>query len=93
MLALGRALMQSPIMLMLDEPSLGLAPVMIDIVYETMSKIIAQGLSVLLVEQNIFYAIDMAGRCYLLENGKIVLEGDRNEFCENSLIKEAYLGI
>lgn len=93
MLALGRALMQNPVMLMLDEPSLGLAPVLIDIVYETVGKIIAQGLSILLVEQNIFYAIDMAGRCYLLENGKIVLEGDRKEFSENPQIKEAYLGM
>ncbi len=93
MLAIGRALMQNPVMLMLDEPSLGLAPVLVDAVYETVGKIIAQGLSILLVEQNISYAIDMAGRCYLLENGKIVLEGTRKEFSENPLIREAYLGM
>ncbi len=93
MLAIGRALMQNPVMLMLDEPSLGLAPVLVDVVYETVGKIIAQGLSILLVEQNISYAIDIAGRCYLLENGKIVLEGTRKEFSENPLIREAYLGM
>jgi branched-chain amino acid transport system ATP-binding protein len=93
MLAIGRALMQNPVMLMLDEPSLGLAPVLVDAVYETVGKIIAQGLSILLVEQNISYAIDMAGRCYLLENGRIVLEGTRKEFSENPLIREAYLGM
>ena len=93
MLTIGRALMQNPVMLMLDEPSLGLAPVLVEVVYETVGKIIAQGLAILLVEQNISYAIDMAGRCYLLENGKIVLEGTREEFSENPLIRETYLGM
>jgi branched-chain amino acid transport system ATP-binding protein len=93
MLAIGRALMQNPVMLMLDEPSLGLAPVLVEVVYETVAKIITQGLSILLVEQNISYAIEIAGRCYLLENGKIILEGTRKEFSENSLIREAYLGM
>jgi branched-chain amino acid transport system ATP-binding protein len=93
MLAIGRALMQKPLLLMLDEPSLGLAPILVDAVFETVGKIIQQGLSVLLVEQNIFYAIDLATRCYLLENGKISLHGPRAEFAENPLIKEAYLGM
>ena len=93
MLAIGRALMQNPVLLMLDEPSLGLAPVLVDAVYETVGKIIGQGLSILMVEQNIFYAIEMARRCYLLENGKIVLEGTRKEFSENPLIRETYLGM
>jgi branched-chain amino acid transport system ATP-binding protein len=93
MLAIGRALMQNPLLLMLDEPSLGLAPVLVDAVFETVGKIIAQGLSILLVEQNIFYAIDLASRCYLLENGRISLEGPRSEFTENPRIKEAYLGM
>jgi branched-chain amino acid transport system ATP-binding protein len=93
MLAIGRALMQNPVMLMLDEPSLGLAPVLVEVVYETVRKIIAQGLSILLVEQNIFYAVDSAGRCYLLENGRIALEGLPSEFTENPMIKEAYLGM
>jgi branched-chain amino acid transport system ATP-binding protein len=93
MLAIGRALMQKPLLLMLDEPSLGLAPIIVEAVFDTIGKIIQQGLSVLLVEQNIFYAIDLATRCYLLENGKISLEGPRAQFAENPLIKEAYLGM
>ena len=93
MLALGRALMQNPLLLMLDEPSLGLAPMLVEAVFDTVEKIIAQGLSILLVEQNIFYAIDLASRCYLLENGRISLEGPRSQFTENPRIKEAYLGI
>jgi len=93
MLAIGRALMQNPTLLMLDEPSLGLAPILVEAVFATVEKIIAQGLSILLVEQNIFYAIDLARRCYLLENGRITLEGPRAEFTENPRIKEAYLGM
>ncbi|HYB20424.1 MAG TPA: ABC transporter ATP-binding protein, partial [Thermodesulfobacteriota bacterium] len=93
MLAIGRALMQNPLLLMLDEPSLGLAPILVEAVFATVEKIIAQGLSILLVEQNIFYAIDLASRCYLLENGRISLEGLRSEFTENPKIKEAYLGM
>jgi len=93
MLAIGRALMQNPLLLMLDEPSLGLAPILVEAVFATVEKIIAQGLSILLVEQNIFYAIDLASRCYLLENGRITLEGPRGEFTENPKIKEAYLGM
>jgi branched-chain amino acid transport system ATP-binding protein len=93
MLAIGRALMQNPLLLMLDEPSLGLAPILVEAVFATVEKIIAQGLSILLGEQNIFYAIDLASRCYLLENGKINLEGPRVDFMENPRIKEAYLGM
>jgi len=93
MLAIGRALMQNPSLLMLDEPSLGLAPILVETVFATLEKIIAQGLSILLVEQNIFYAIDLASRCYLLENGVISLEATRAEFAENPRIKEAYLGM
>jgi branched-chain amino acid transport system ATP-binding protein len=93
MLAIGRALMQNPLLLMLDEPSLGLAPILVEAVFATVEKIIAQGPSILLVEQNIFYAIDLASRCYLLENGRISLEGPRGEFTENPKIKEAYLGM
>ena len=93
MLAIGRALMQNPLLLMLDEPSLGLAPILVEAVFATVEKIIAQGPSILLVEQNIFYAIYLASRCYLLENGRINLEGPRVEFMENPRIKEACLGM
>ncbi|MDH7499314.1 MAG: ATP-binding cassette domain-containing protein [candidate division NC10 bacterium] len=94
MLALGRALMQNPLLLMLDEPSLGLAPVLVEAVFETLRRIRGCGVSILLMEQNIFYAIELASRCYLLENGRrISLEGSRAEFRENPRVQEAYLGM
>ncbi len=93
MLALGRALTQEPKILMLDEPSLGLAPVIVDTVFETLEKIKEQNISILLVEQNVFHAIELANRCYLLENGQITLEGTKKEFEENPKIKESYLGM
>ncbi len=93
MLALGRALTQEPKLLMLDEPSLGLAPVIVDTVFETLEKIIQQNISILLVEQNVFHAIDLANRCYLLENGRVTLEGTQAEFAHDEKIKKAYLGM
>jgi len=92
MLAVGRALAQQPILLMLDEPSLGLAPVIVEMVFETLEKIKQEGIAILLVEQNVFFAIGMATRCYLLENGRVTLEGDREEFEQNPVIGESYLG-
>jgi len=93
MLALGRALTQEPRLLMLDEPSLGLAPVVVDMVFETLGKILQQNISILLVEQNVFHAIDLANRCYLLENGRVTLEGTQAEFEQNEKIKTSYLGM
>lgn len=93
MLALGRALTQEPKLLMLDEPSLGLAPVLVDSLFETLEKIKEQGISILLVEQNVFHATELANRCYLLENGRVTLEGTKEEFEENQKIKESYLGM
>jgi len=93
MLALGRALTQEPKLLMLDEPSLGLAPVIVEAVFETLEKIIQQNISILLVEQNVFHAIDLANRCYLLENGRVTLEGTQEEFEQNEKIKKSYLGM
>jgi len=93
MLALGRALTQEPRLLMLDEPSLGLAPVVVDMVFETLGKILQQNISILLVEQNVFHAIDLANRCYLLENGRVTLEGTQAEFQQNEKIKTSYLGM
>lgn len=92
MLAVGRALAQQPILLMLDEPSLGLAPVVVEMLFDTLEKIKEEGISILLVEQNVFYATGMATRCYLLENGKVTLEGDKEEFEQNPVIGESYLG-
>jgi branched-chain amino acid transport system ATP-binding protein len=93
MLALGRALTQEPNLLMLDEPSLGLAPVLVDTLFDTLEKIKKQGISILLVEQNVFYATELANRCYLLENGRVALEGTKAEFEKNPKIKESYLGM
>jgi len=93
MLALGRALTQEPNLLMLDEPSLGLAPVLADSLFETLENIKKQGISILLVEQNVFYATELANRCYLLESGRVTLEGSSEEFQENPKIKESYLGM
>lgn len=93
MLALGRALTQEPKLLMLDEPSLGLAPVLVETVFEKLEKIKQQDISILLVEQNIFDAIDLSNRCYLLENGRITLEGTSKEFEQNDKIKKSYLGM
>jgi branched-chain amino acid transport system ATP-binding protein len=93
MLAVGRALTQEPKLLMLDEPSLGLAPVLVDNLFETLEKIMTKGVSILLVEQNVFHAVELASRCYLLENGRVSLEGKKEEFQENPKIKESYLGM
>jgi len=93
MLALARALTQEPNLLMLDEPSLGLAPVLADSLFETLEDIKKQGISILLVEQNVFHATELANRCYLLESGRVTLEGSAEAFQENPKIKESYLGM
>jgi branched-chain amino acid transport system ATP-binding protein len=93
MLALGRALTQEPTLLMLDEPSLGLAPFLVDNLFKTLEKIMKEGISLLLVEQNVFHATELANRCYLLENGRVTLEGSKATFEKNSKIKKSYLGM
>ncbi len=93
MLALGRALTQAPRLLMLDEPSLGLAPVLVDDLFEALENIKKQGISILLVEQNVFHAIELASQCYLLESGRVTLKGSKKAFRENPKIKESYLGM
>jgi branched-chain amino acid transport system ATP-binding protein len=93
MLALGRGLMGSPALLMMDEPSLGLAPIVVKSMFEIMREINAHGVTVLLVEQNVRQALEMAGRAYLLENGRIVLEGSGKEILASEFTKKAYLGI
>ena len=93
MLALGRALSQNPTLLMLDEPSLGLAPVIVDSVFEALGRIKQEGIAILLVEQDVFHATEMASRCYLLENGAVTLEGSKTEFEQSPVIKKSYLGI
>ena len=93
MLAIGRGLMARPKLLMLDEPSLGLAPLLVKQVFGTVREINAQGITVLLVEQNVFHSLSIADRAYVLENGSVVLEGEGKEILDNPQVKEAYLGI
>lgn len=93
MLALGRALMADPELLMLDEPSLGLAPIIVDQVYEALGHLRKIGISVLLIEQNAYKALSFADRAYILENGRIIIEGNaRQLLCQDS-VRQAYLGI
>ena len=93
MLAIGRGLMSLPRLLMLDEPSLGLAPILVREIFRTVREINQQGTTVLLVEQNVFNALDMANRGYVLENGRVVLQGNSKELLGNEHMKEAYLGV
>ena len=93
LLAIGRALMQRPSLLMLDEPSVGLAPRMVAVVFELIARIRAGGMSVLLVEQNVRQALALADRGYVLENGRIVLQGAGAELIEHPKVKRAYLGL
>jgi branched-chain amino acid transport system ATP-binding protein len=93
MLAIGRGLASRPRLLMLDEPSLGLAPKLVDEIYQKLQSLRELGLTVLVVEQNITYALELADRGYVLENGHIVLEGGGEELAQNVHIKEHYLGL
>jgi len=93
MLAIGRALMSLPKLLMLDEPSLGLAPLIVEDIFQTISQINEQGTTILLVEQNVVHTLKMAHRGYVLENGEIVLEGTGEELLANEDMKKAYLGM
>lgn len=92
MLAIGRGLMARPKVLLLDEPSLGLAPRLAEEVYARIADIHGEGLTVLLVEQNTVLALSVASRGYVLENGQVVLEGSAAELGANDRVREAYLG-
>ena len=92
MLAMGRALMARPELLMLDEPSLGLAPQVVEMILETVQAICKQGVSVLLVEQNASLALEISHYAYVLETGKIVLEGSAGSVSKDERVKKAYLG-
>jgi branched-chain amino acid transport system ATP-binding protein len=92
MLAIGRALMSSPRVLLLDEPSLGLAPILVKQIFDIIREINAQGTSILLVEQNAHKALRVAGRGYVLENGRIAAEGPAAVLKSDERIQEAYLG-
>jgi branched-chain amino acid transport system ATP-binding protein len=92
MLAIGRALMARPKLLMLDEPSMGLAPILVQRIYETIGEINRQGVTILLVEQNANYALGISKRGYVLETGKVVLANDSAQLRDDPSVQEAYLG-
>ena len=93
MVAIGRGLMANPKILMLDEPSLGLAPLMVDQVFKTIKDINAKGITVLLVEQNTSNTLNIANRGYVIESGKTLLSGTGKELLNNEQVKKSYLGI
>jgi branched-chain amino acid transport system ATP-binding protein len=93
MLAVGRGLMLKPRLLMLDEPSLGLAPVMCDVTFEKIEEIHKMGTAILLVEQNVSRALTLVDRAYVLEGGKVIMHGTSAELANNKQVQTAYLGI
>lgn len=93
MLAIGRALMARPKLVMLDEPSLGLAPLVVEELYGALEKLRRAGLTILLVEQDVHAALDFADRAYVLEGGAIALQGSADALRENSHVRELYLGL
>jgi branched-chain amino acid transport system ATP-binding protein len=93
MCAIGRGLMARPRLLLLDEPSLGLAPVMVKLIFDTLQRVNGAGTTVLLVEQNVPRALQLSHRGYVLENGRIVLEGTRESLLASPHVKQAYLGL
>jgi branched-chain amino acid transport system ATP-binding protein len=92
MLAMGRALMSRPKVLLLDEPSMGLSPIMVDKIFEVIQEVSAQGVTILLVEQNASRALQIAHRGYVMESGLITLSGDAHEMLHDPKVREAYLG-
>ncbi len=92
MLAIGRALMSNPAILLLDEPSLGLAPIMVSKIFKTIQEISSEGITILLVEQNARAALKLSHRGYVLENGKITLSGNSGDLLVNEKVQHAYLG-
>ncbi|MBI4966328.1 MAG: ABC transporter ATP-binding protein [Desulfomonile tiedjei] len=93
MAAIGRGLMSLPKLLMFDEPSLGLAPILVSDIFRIVKRINKEGVTILLVEQNVKHTLGMCNRAYVLENGRITLSGTGQEFLNNDHVKEAYLGI
>jgi len=93
MLVVGRGLMLKPRLLMLDEPSLGLSPVMCDVTFEKIQEIHKMGTSILLVEQNVSRALSLVQRAYVLEGGKVIMHGQSQDLLNNPQVQAAYLGI
>ena len=93
MLAIGRGLMSRPTLLMLDEPSLGLSPILVKAIFGIIKEINQQGTTILLVEQNVFHSLNLSHRGYVLENGSIVLSGTGQDLLKNQHIRQSYLGL
>lgn len=93
MLAIGRALMSKPDLLLMDEPSMGLAPVIVEEIFAFIEELKKLHMTVFLVEQNSFFALNISNRAYVLENGKVVLSGDSSDLIQDDRVKEAYLGM
>jgi branched-chain amino acid transport system ATP-binding protein len=93
MLAIGRGLMAEPRLLILDEPSLGLSPLLVEEMFALIERLHGEGLAILLVEQNVVQSLALAGRAYVMENGRIVLDGDAAALREDPALKKAYLGM
>jgi len=93
MLAIGRALMARPTLCAFDEPSIGLSPLLVDEFFRVIHQIREEGITVLLIEQNVHKSLEIADRAYVLENGRIVLEGNRQELLQEELVRKAYLGL
>jgi len=93
MAAIGRGLMSLPKIMMFDEPSLGLAPILVQEIFAMIRRIKEEGVTILLVEQNVTQTLAMCDRAYVMENGRIVLEGTGSELMENDQIRETFLGI
>jgi len=93
MLAIGRGLMSRPRLMMLDEPSLGLSPLLVSTIFDIIKQINDQGTAILLIEQNVYHALSMSNRGYVLENGRIALQGAGRELLENPHIRKTYLGL
>lgn len=92
MLAIGRAIMSQPRLLLLDEPSLGLAPLIVESIFKVIATLRDEGVTILLVEQNAYQALQVADRAYVLETGRVILQGPARALAEDPAVKAAYLG-
>jgi branched-chain amino acid transport system ATP-binding protein len=93
MLAIGRGLMSRPTLLMLDEPSLGLSPILVRVIFDIIRRINQQGTTILLVEQNVLHSLNLSHRGYVLENGSVVFSGARQDLLNSQHIRQSYLGL
>jgi branched-chain amino acid transport system ATP-binding protein len=93
MVAMGRGLMSNPILCMIDEPSSGLAPIVVDDIFHIIEGLRTQGIAIFLIEQNVQQTLEIADRAYVLENGRVTLEGKSRDLLEEEVIRKAYLGL